>query len=155
MVEILAETEYQDLYRLTDGVLLVVNKFKPIDYGEDKYVSLYDPKVKSYNKGCQKQLKILKEDYYSKYADVTVSQGTVLYYGRPVELACKDEWNYQIKTTGESLSGDFDEITELLNEILKKVKSSREQNTGGHERQLKYIDFIKETILFSEFFNKY
>lgn len=126
MVEILAETEYQDLYRITDGVLLVINKFKPIDYGEDKYVSLYDPKVKSYNKGCQKQLKILKEDYYSKYEDVTVSQGTVLYYGRPVELVDKSEWNYQVKTTGEALSGDYHEITELLKSILKKVNSSRE-----------------------------
>lgn len=126
MVEILAETEYQDLYRITDGVLLVINKFKPIDYGEDKYVSLYDPKVKSYNKGCQKQLKILKEDYYSKYEDVTVSQGTVLYYGRPVELVDKSEWNYQVKTTGEALSGDYHEIAELLKSILKKVNSSRE-----------------------------
>lgn len=121
-METLAETEYQDLYRITDGVLLVVNKFKPIDYGEDKYVSLYDPKVKSYNKGCQKQLKILKEDYYSKYEDVIVFQGTVLYYGRPVELACKEEWDYQIKTTGECFSGDIKKITELLNKILEKVK---------------------------------
>ena len=72
IVQVLAETEYQDLYRITDGVLLVVNKFKPIDYGEDKYVSLYDPKVKSYNKGCQKRLKILKEDYYKQYDDITV-----------------------------------------------------------------------------------
>lgn len=124
-METLAETEYQDLYRITDGVLLVVNKFKPIDYGEDKYVSLYDPKVKSYNKGCQKQLKILKEDYYSKYEDVIVFQGTVLYYGRPVELACKEEWDYQIKTTGECFSGDIKKITELLNTILEKV---REEN---------------------------
>lgn len=124
-METLAETEYQDLYRITDGVLLVVNKFKPIDYGEDKYVSLYDPKVKSYNKGCQKQLKIMKEDYYSKYEDVIVFQGTVLYYGRPVELACKEEWDYQIKTTGECFSGDIKKITELLNTILEKV---REEN---------------------------
>lgn len=125
-MQALAETEYQDLYRITDGVLLVVNKFKPIDYGEDKYVSLYDPKVKSYNKGCQKRLKILKEDYYKQYDDITVHKGTVLYYERPVELARKDEWNYQIKTTGESLSGDFNEVTELLNEILKKINSNRE-----------------------------
>lgn len=125
-MQVLAETEYQDLYRITDGVLLVVNKFKPIDYGEDKYVSLYDPKVKSYNKGCQKRLKILKEDYYKQYDDITVPKGTVLYYERPVELARKDEWNYQIKTTGESLSGYFDEVTELLNEILKKINSNRE-----------------------------
>lgn len=128
MVEILAETKYQDLYRITDGVLLVVNKFKPIDYGEDKYVSLYDPKVKSYNKGCQKHLKILKEDYYSKYEDVTVSQGTVLYYGRPVELARKDEWNYQIKTTGESLSGSLDEVTELLTSIIKIIDKEQEND---------------------------
>lgn len=128
IVQVLAETEYQDLYRITDGVLLVVNKFKPIDYGEDKYVSLYDPKVKSYNKGCQKQLKILKEDYYSKYEDVTVSQGTVLYYGRPVELARKYEWNYQIKTTGESLSGDFDEVTELLTSIIKIIDKEQEND---------------------------
>lgn len=127
-MQVLAETEYQDLYRITDGVLLVVNKFKPIDYGEDKYVSLYDPKVKSYNKGCQKQLKILKEDYYSKYEDVTVSQGTVLYYGRPVELARKYEWNYQIKTTGESLSGDFDEVAELLTSIIKIIDKEQEND---------------------------
>lgn len=126
IVQVLAETEYQDLYRITDGVLLVVNKFKPIYYGEDKYVSLYDPKVKSYNKGCQKRLKILKEDYYKQYDDITVPKGTVLYYERPVELARKDEWNYQIKTTGEALSGDSDEVTELLNEILKKINSNRE-----------------------------
>ena len=125
-MQVLAETEYQDLYRITDGVLLVVNKFKPIDYGEDKYVSLYDPKVKSYNKGCQKRLKILKENYYKQYDDITVPKGTVLYYERPVELADKSEWNYQVKTTGESLSGDFDEVTELLNEILKKINSDRE-----------------------------
>ncbi len=128
MVEILAETEYQDLYRITDGVLLVVNKFKPIDYGEDKYVSLYDPKVKSYNKGCQKRLKILKEDYYKQYDDITVPKGTVLYYGRPVELARKDERNYQIKTTGESLSGDFDEVTELLTSIIKIIDKEKEND---------------------------
>ena len=109
-------------------MLLVVNKFKPIDYGEDKYVSLYDPKVKSYNKGCQKRLKILKEDYYSKYEDVTVSQGTVLYYGRPVELADKSEWNYQVKTTGESLSGDLDEVTELLTSIIKIIDKEQEND---------------------------
>ena len=121
IVQVLAETGYQYLYRITDGVLLVVNKFKPIDYGEDKHVSLYDPKVKSYNKGCQKRLRILKEDYYKQYDDITVPKGTVLYYERPVELADKSEWNYQVKTTGEALSGDYHEITELLKSIFKIV----------------------------------
>lgn len=121
MMEILAETEYQDLYRITDGVLLVVNKFKPIDYGDNKWVHLFDPKVKSYNNGCQKQLKVLNEDYYNKYDDITVPKGTVLYHGRPVEVAEKPVWNYQVKTTGESLSGDYHEITELLKIIIKII----------------------------------
>ena len=55
-MQVLAKTEYQDLYRITDGVLLVVNKFKPIEYGENKWISLFNPNVKSYKKGCQKQL---------------------------------------------------------------------------------------------------
>lgn len=39
-LEVLAKTEYQDLYRVTDGVLLVVNKFVPIEY-ENENVVLY------------------------------------------------------------------------------------------------------------------
>ena len=125
-MRVLAETEYQDVYRVTDGVLFVINKFKPINYGRDKWISLFNPKTKSYNKGCQNQLKVLKEYYYLPYYDITVPKGAVLYYGRPVELVSKDEWDYQIKTTGGSFSGDIDRITELINEILKKINSNRE-----------------------------
>ena len=31
-MKILAQTEYQDLYRISDGVLLVINKFIRIEY---------------------------------------------------------------------------------------------------------------------------
>lgn len=68
-MEVLAKTEYQDLYRVTDGVLLVVNKFVPIKYENEKYFSVRRRGVKQgkYNKGCQDWLKILKEDYYDEY----------------------------------------------------------------------------------------
>ncbi|MDF2590529.1 MAG: hypothetical protein K0S41_4372 [Anaerocolumna sp.] len=75
-IEVLAQTEYQDLYRISDGVLLVVNKFKPIDYSKktSRFVRVWfpDAKYKTYNKGCQKELKELKEDYLDKYATLTV-----------------------------------------------------------------------------------
>ena len=45
-LEVLAKTEYQDLYRVTDGVLLVVNKFVPIEYENEKYFTVYRGKVK-------------------------------------------------------------------------------------------------------------
>ena len=42
-IQILAKTEYQDVYRVTDGVLLIVNKFEymfeqrsPVDYSGKK-----------------------------------------------------------------------------------------------------------------------
>ena len=124
-METLAETEYQDLYRVTDGVLLVINKFEFIKYEENKWISCCRPKVKLYNNGCQKQLQILKEDYYSSYDQKIIPKGTVLYYGVQVRLVNKNKWNYQIKTTGECFSGDIKKITELLNKILEKV---REEN---------------------------
>lgn len=70
-IEILAETDYQDLYRISDGVLLVINKFKRIEYPSEPYFHVYttDAKYKSYNKGCQKWLKVLKEDYKNKYIE--------------------------------------------------------------------------------------
>lgn len=122
-MQVLAKTEYQDLYRVADGVLLVVNKFKPIDYGENKWISLFNPNVKSYKKGCQKQLKILKEDYYNSFLQATIRKGTVLYCGRPVELVDKCEWDYQIKTTGESFSGNSNYILKLINDISEIIRT--------------------------------
>ena len=45
-MEVLAKTVYQDLYRVTDGVLLVVNKFVPIEYENEKYFTVHRRGVK-------------------------------------------------------------------------------------------------------------
>lgn len=127
-MHILAETEYQDLYRVTDGVLLVVNKFKPIDYSDqtDRHVCLYSPKTCKYYKGCQDGLKILKTDYIDNYANVIVPKGTVVYYNTPVEsVTDASQITYQIKTTGDLFSGNADKITYMLNEILHRIQSGK------------------------------
>ena len=51
-MEVLAQTEYQDLYRVTDGVLLVVNKFVTIEYENEKHFTVSRSKAKQgkYNK---------------------------------------------------------------------------------------------------------
>lgn len=124
-MQILAETEYQDLYRVADGVLLVVNKFKPIDYSEktDRCFYIYDAKTRRYNKGCQDYLKVLKEDYYNKYADVTVPKGTVMYGSTPVEPITNElEFDYQIKTTGDSFSGNAQRMKDLIEDIQYRIK---------------------------------
>lgn len=47
-MEIVAQTDYQDVYRITDGVLLVVNKFISIDYSDKtkEYIRVYMSKAK-------------------------------------------------------------------------------------------------------------
>ena len=119
-MEILANTEYQDVYRILDGVLLIVNKFKRIIYDEDKYfrVSFSEAKFKSYNKGCQKWLKVLKEDYHDEYSNISVPKGTVLYQDYPVELTIKPEnYIYEIKTTGNAFGGDYNEVMDMIKNI--------------------------------------
>ena len=121
-MQILAETEYQDLYRITDGVLLVVNKFVPIQYESTRYFRVWKAKQSKYNKGCQSCLKVLKEEYHDKYSSIIVPKGTVTYYDQPViSTKNKSEFDYQIKTTGDAFSGNFEKIKGLLNEIINKI----------------------------------
>lgn len=119
-MEVLANTEYQDVYRIVDGVLLIVNKFKRIIYDEDKYfrVSFSKAKFKSYDKGCQKWLKVLKEDYHDEYSNISVPKGTVLYQDCPVELTIKPEnYIYKIKTTGDAFGGDYSKVMNMIMNI--------------------------------------
>lgn len=125
-MEILAQTEYQDLYRISDGVLLVINKFTRIEYPNEKYFSVWlsDAKYKTYHKGCQKSLKELKIDYHDKYKNIVVPKGTVLYEGYPVKATDnKSDWTYEVKTTGSCLGGDFDAVENMLSTILKIIRT--------------------------------
>ena len=79
-MEVLANTEYQDVYRIVDGVLLIVNKFLYKDYSKktNRIVEVNNTgrdNCKTYNKGCQSCLKELKRDYLNTYATVTIPKG--------------------------------------------------------------------------------
>jgi hypothetical protein len=126
-MQVVCESDYQDIYRIKDGVLLVVNKFKPIDYSDktDRWVHIQSSSVKwgKYKKECQDHLKILKKDHYDKWANITIPKGTVLYCSRPVELITDPaKFEYQIKTTGEMFSGDSEMILDYINDIVNVVK---------------------------------
>ena len=117
------ESEYQDIYRVTDGVLLIVNKFRRIDYSSqtERCVILYGGKYKSYNKNCQKQLKMLKED--CNIYGITIPKGTIVYHYFPVEIVSdKVDYKYEIKTTGNMFSGNYESMLKMLNEIISKIK---------------------------------
>ena len=41
-MEILCESDYQNVYRIMDGVILVVNKFECISFENDQYPSVIE-----------------------------------------------------------------------------------------------------------------
>lgn len=132
-MEIVAQTDYQDIYRITDGVLLIVNKFVPIDYSDKtkEYIHVYrsEVKYKSYNKNCQNCLKVLKEDYEYKYFPVIIPKGTVLYMDIPVICTKdKDKWKYELKTTGTAFSGTYGEILKMLDDVANCIDISRKSS---------------------------
>lgn len=134
-MEVVAQTDYQDIYRITDGVLLVINKFEPIDYSDQtkEYVCVYNSKAKykSYNKNCQVWLKVLKEDYEYEYCPVVIPKGTVTYMKIPVMCTNdKDKWKYELKTAGTAFSGTYSEISKMLDDVVDCVIISRRSNYG-------------------------
>lgn len=122
-MQTLANTEYQDLYRVTDGVLLVVNKFK-LQLNSKGLPCTYvysNAKRKSYHKGCQKQLQVLGSDWTNYDETVTLKKGDVIYCSYPVKLVPQDEWEYQIKTTGDLFKGNAENMQQMLSDILTVV----------------------------------
>ena len=127
-MEVICQTEYQDVYRVKSGVLLVINKFKIIvnENGSRDFISTYS-KNRPYHKHS-KDLRVLTADYYYSPTNKTYKAGQVVYCGYPVELIDnKEEWTFQIKTTGDALSGTFIEITSLLMNIYGKVCEANER----------------------------
>ena len=132
-MEVVVQTDYQDIYRITDGVLFIVNKFIPVDYSNDTPKKIYfyksDMKSRLYNKFCQKRLKVLKEDYKNKYCPVVMPKGTVMDMNTPV-ICTKDKtkWKYELKTTGTAFSGTYGEILKMLDDVVKCIDISRKSS---------------------------
>ena len=123
-MQVVCESDYQDIYRIKDGVLLVVNKFKPIHSSPNRICTCYSEKTKAYNKDCQKHLKVLQEDYVS-WSGISVPKDTVIYHRTPVEIETdKSKYEYQIKTTGEMFSGNSEWMLDYIGDIINVIKSN-------------------------------
>lgn len=137
-MEILAKTSYQDVYRITDGVLLIVNKFKYKRFGDDNHIGIVygDAKKRSYRVGCQKWLKILTEDYQNPYEKWCVLAGQVLYQDKPVEVEPDEsKWEYQLKTTGEMFSGNTEKFKGLLESIIELVNKEQSDEDSDDTKE--------------------
>ena len=117
-MEVVAKTEYQDIYRLKHGALLVVDKFEKM-YPD--YPVAYLGKTSSYNTNT-KGLYIAKVGRDDKDKEF-VKAGTVLSYATPViSTTDKSKWKYKIKTSGEYFNGNASEMLKMLSEIESIIK---------------------------------
>lgn len=123
-MEILVKSEYQDMYRVKDGVLLVINKFKPIK-SVGSICDINGKNSTTYKNGCQSQLKRLTKQYVLKETsyrpEIILPKDTVLYSSTPVVLVPKNEWEYQVKTTGNLFKGNKETFENLLESILQVI----------------------------------
>lgn len=120
-MEVLCKSDYQDIYRIKDGVLLVINKFRPIEIDGVSFIYISNTGrkyAKRFCKGCQSSLKVLTKEFVHEKTcyepEWSLPVGTVLYYDKPVEIVGENEWSYQIKTTGDLFKGSAEEISDYL-----------------------------------------
>lgn len=116
-MQTLCKSNYQDVYRVKDGVLLLINKFEyAYKDGYRKRVNTTQKNAMTYANGCKDLKKVIDkiDNCDGSYTEV----GQVLYHGYPVKLTSKQNWNYQIKTTGDMFSGNLEEIATYIDDII-------------------------------------
>lgn len=122
-MEVVVETELQDIYRVCPGVLIVVNKFEYDDlYGERCFLN--SEKTKPYNK-LVKYIRVLKNDFNMKYKYI-IPAGTPILNDSPIKQTSVNNYTYEIKTTGDSLGGDATRVLSLLEDIKAKISETVE-----------------------------
>lgn len=113
-MEVVAKTEYQDVYKLKHNTLLVVDKFeemypdKRITYSGEN--SIYNPNTKN--------LYIAKVEHNDRDKEF-VKTGTVIFCTAPViPTSDKSKWRYKIIISGKY----FDDITLKIGDVSSTLK---------------------------------
>ena len=131
-IEIVQQHKIRDVYRITDGVLIKVNKFK-----QNERDGWYWSTTQKYKNQMEKVDGIkncfkLKEDcvrpYWTPLGDGVSNSpaGTIIFEDCPIEIldiSQKEEWFYELKTTGQAFSGDYGEFEMLLDKVKKILDS--------------------------------
>lgn len=112
------KTDYVDIYRIKDSVILYVYKYKVVG----KYIyGLNSKNTKLYISGIG-EFKIATKNITEKYP-----VGTVFHYDYPLAIVEPSKYRYIIKTSGDAFSGDSQKFDSIIEEITK-IKKKYEEN---------------------------
>ena len=133
-MEEIIKSEYEDVYRVRDGITLHVKKYRKVcDTGTYKYKRIKSEdrgKLKNYigdknHRHCH--LKVATEDVkvdngFSWIRDYTIEpKGSVFDDDFLLEVVSPSFYRYEIKTTGNSFSGSVADMTEILEDIVDQM----------------------------------
>lgn len=110
-VEIVCQTEYQDIYRIKPYVLLVVDKFSNSISGNGRSHH-FNQYTKPYNKNTESCLRISKD----------VGDNRVYYNDWEVHITTPDKYRFKLKMSGDAFSGFSDEFCELLRNVARIIE---------------------------------
>lgn len=112
--------EIRDVYRIREGLLVEVHKYKSL--GHYNYKKKKEKRVR----GC-KGLTILTEEYTDTWNNTTYPVGTYFLGSLPVEpINDPYQFKIEIKSSGGSILGDFVEMEKVLytiKEIMNKYST--------------------------------
>lgn len=125
-VEVVCQTEYQDIYRIKPYILLVVDKFTLGDpvYYRSNHLSQY---TKPYSKYTESGLRIDKDP------DI----GKVYYYDRIAYLASSNNYRFKLKTSGDAFNGNVEEFCSLVECCNRIVKSYYKVTNDKYKEECK------------------
>lgn len=137
-MEEIIKSEYEDVYRVTDGVTLHVKKYRRKTNTDGRYIYIvYDdaPKLKNYIKGSNYRhcrLKKASEDVriregFGGASDyVEALAGAVFESDVLVEIVPPNNYKYEIKTSGDAFSGSALGMMELVEDITTQIETYTE-----------------------------
>ncbi|MEK4025411.1 hypothetical protein [Sporosarcina sp. FSL W7-1283] len=109
--------EIKDIYRVKEGLLVEIHKYESLGYHD------FSKKKEKRVRGC-KGLTILTEEFTDSYAKKTYPAGTYYYQSVPVKpIDDVKLFKAEIKSSGGSIMGNFDE-TEVILESIKDILNS-------------------------------
>ncbi|MBG9776094.1 hypothetical protein [Brevibacillus laterosporus] len=105
--------ELKDIYRLDHGIILEVNKYKPLGNFLSSEYKKKSKKVKGLTQGYE-----LKEEYKG------YPKGTIILYDHPVEAKSDiKNFTFELKLSGGSFLGDYLKHRNIYQQIEKIIAS--------------------------------
>ena len=119
-MEQITKHEYLDVYRIADGVLLKVKKYKDSETCHIGWHTIEKYKSSLTKLKGLKNLFVVNSDIKCEYGWFELNVGDVIFESEHIiPITNPSEYRYEIKTTGEMFSGNYKEVSNYLYIIIE------------------------------------